>query len=57
MDETLFRGIDLINSRMYRPYMDILACLLDENDFYTEAQVDELLKNFLERQIVEEVNE
>jgi len=55
--EAAFDGETIIKSAKYKRYADILACLLDEGQLYTHAQIDEMLKKALSQPVTQDINE
>ncbi|WP_102274093.1 hypothetical protein [Cytobacillus massiliigabonensis] len=49
--KTTFRKEQLVNSKKYAEYRDVLNAILIDGQHYTVAQVDEELKTFLEGKV------
>lgn len=49
--ETAFFKSDLLKSKRYAKYRDILNALLNENETYTIKRVDKMIKNFLSKEV------
>lgn len=51
-----FSKEQLVNSKTYRRYTDILAVILSEDEMYTHDDVKKLIEQFLSKPIIEQRN-
>ena len=56
MNEPAYSKNALLKSEKYAGYADVLMVLLDDDVLYTKSEVEQTLKNYLDRPIHEEVN-
>ena len=50
-NETLYTKQQIVNSKKYGKYKDLLMSILQENKNYSNKQIDIKIKEFLERKV------